>query len=94
MKTALRAVTLLAASWLLTTPARAEITGHWSFEAADLFASARIGFPILEMDPDTGINTTFGTTGSGAFAGVPNIAGQAVAIMGFPKTNQIGRAHV
>ncbi len=90
MKTALRAVTLLAASWLLSTPARAEITGHWSFEAADLFASARIGFPIQEMDVDTAINTTFGTTGVGDFAGVPRIAGQPVAIMGFPKTSPGG----
>jgi hypothetical protein len=94
MKTILRAVSLVAASLLLTAPTRAEITGHWSFEAADLFLSARIGAPILEIDSETGINTTFGTTGSGAFAGVPNIAGQPVAIMGFPKTTPAGGYYV
>ncbi len=86
MKTALRAAALLAATGLFASSARAEITGHWSFEAADLFASAKIGFPIQEIVPQTAIDTTFGTTGVGDYAAVPNIAGQPAAVMGFPKT--------
>src|SRR5215204_5462771 len=90
MKILFRTAGLFAASWLWIAPAQADITGHWSFEAADLFLSATIGFPMLGIDPETGVNTTFGTTGSGAFASVPNIAGQPVAVMGFPKTSSSG----
>src|SRR5258706_123647 len=90
MKTTLRWLLLFASFLVLGTTSRADITGHWSFEAADMVLSAKIGSPMLEADVDTAFDELFGTTGQADFAGVPNIGGQPVKILKFPKTTATG----
>src|SRR6266542_4418170 len=89
MKSSLVILVTLAVGGLAGS-AKGEITGHWSFEAQDLFLSAKIGQPMLELDLDTSINEMFGTTGEAAFASVPKIGGQAVPVLKFPKTGATG----
>jgi hypothetical protein len=64
------------------------------FEAEDLFLSAKIGQPIQEIDANTAFDQAFGTTGQGNFATVPNIQGQPVKILKFPKTDSGGGYYV
>jgi hypothetical protein len=61
------------------------VTGQWDFEFADL--SATIGSPLAYLDGAGGLTetgTSFGFTGEGDFAGIPDINGEAAAIMYVP----------
>jgi hypothetical protein len=61
------------------------VTGQWDFNFADL--SATVGSPLEYLDGDGGVTATktmFGTTESGEFIEIPNIAGQPANVMYVP----------
>jgi hypothetical protein len=72
----------------------AAITGYWTYEQQDLFLSARIGQPMLWLDDETLVSHEFGRSGEGQFANIPNINGQQVAFLKFPKTGPTGGFYV
>jgi alkylhydroperoxidase/carboxymuconolactone decarboxylase family protein YurZ len=64
---------------------KSTVKGHWDFDYADL--KANIGQPLAYLDGDAGLTkagTTFGTTGEGDFAEIPNINGTAAKVMKVP----------
>ena len=63
-----------------TSSSKAAITGQWDFKSGNL--KATIGQDLQYLDSDTQSGTHFGSTTS---LGIPNIAGVATNVMGFPK---------
>jgi hypothetical protein len=67
---------------VLQTSGGAQVTGQWDFKNGDL--SATVGTPLAYLGGaagDSATKTTFGTTGSGAFASIPGINGVPTTII-------------